>query len=156
GAVVSSETLLDVPRADEAILFEACGMDGNPLNGTTVSLPRNVRMTYEYGDASVQHRLIAYTDATGTRTQYRYNDSTTEPGGELTEGGSGAGPTAREKPAAGQGTHMEWNWVGQATADPSLYPAGTFIGAPDAKGVPVVTQILRRPDNLILRSLGDY
>jgi hypothetical protein len=155
-SVTRSEKILGVGRADEAILFESCNADGAAFQGTTVSFPRNVRWSFEYGDDASEHRLDAFTNPLGIRTQYLYNDQNTEPRGELTDSASLTGPTDPAMVAMGAGTHVNWDFVAQSPIDPALFPADTFGGAKTSKGVPVPIEVKRLPDGLTLQALSAY
>jgi hypothetical protein len=155
-SVTESDTFLGFPEGDETTGFEACDVTGKAFSGTTLSLPRQIKVMYEYGDASLQHRLVAQTHATGTRTQYAYNDDKTEPRGELTDAVNFPDKTDPAMMAMGFGTHVDWLWVVQNAIDPKLFPNDTFMGPAASQGVPLPKQLVRRPDGLVLRSMGDY
>jgi hypothetical protein len=153
--VTHTLTFQGVALGDQTTLFEPCDVGGNAFSGTTVSLPRNVRMTFEYGDDTVLHRLLAQTDQASVRTQYQYNDLKTEPRGELTD--MVQVPKAGADLTAGYGTHVDWDMITQADIDPALFPKDTFVNKPAAsKGVPVPKQFVRRPDGLVLRAMSSY
>ncbi|MEP7119931.1 MAG: hypothetical protein ABJE95_03430 [Byssovorax sp.] len=155
-SVTESETFLGIPEGDEITGFEACDVTGKAFSGTTLSLPRQIQIMYEYGDATLQHRLVAMTHATGTRTQYAYNDDQTEPRGELTDAVNVPLKTDPAMLATGFGTHVDWLWVTQVALDSKLFPADTFLGPPASQGVPLPKQLVRRPDGLVLRAMSDY
>lgn len=153
---IQTNELFGFPEGEETTLFEGCDLSGAPFEGTTVSTPHDIHMSFEYGDETVQHRLIAQTHATGTRTQYRFNDDQTEPRGELTDAVNVAGPTPPEMLGTGFGTHIEWDLIVQVPMDATLFRPGTFAGPATSKGVPVSKQLVRMPDGLVLRKLEDH
>lgn len=155
-SITRSDKILGVARRDETTYFETCDADGNAFEGTTVTLPRNVRTSFEYGDASQGHRLTAITSPLGVRTQYLYNDASTEPRGELTDVAAVPAETEPIQMKTGAGTHIELDWVTQNALDPSLFPPDTFVGPKASKGIPLPKEVRRLPDGLPLQRLSQY
>lgn len=155
-SVKRSMAALGVSEGDETTLFEGCDLDGKAFSGTTVSMPRDLRWTFEYGDESINHRVKAVTNPLGLRTQYVYNDKNTEPRGEMTDSAVVAAATDDAGVAKGSGTHVDWVFVEQSPLDKALFAADTFAGPAASKGVPVPSAMKRLPDGATQQKLLKY